>query len=338
MYDGPSTAYTVRATGIPGTTGDGCWGRSGGDFENCAIAHLRNDMCAMNGAHWGNDAYLKQDGRPILQVFPEEGIIPPSGPAPSWTDVWLHVQEWNRNLPHNCARPPYNANNGEPLIVFEDTPGFAHAASGGSYYWIQPAGTDPAKQFVFNIAPPATADTLDRFFTTARTQPSKLTFGAAFKGFNSSQSAWGANRVMDQACGQTWIASLTEGNHYYAESALPYLQLITWNDYNEGTEIETGIDNCFTVEASVNGQTLSWRLQAGNSFASLATVSHIEIYDSDDGENLRLLGRVPAASAGTWGLAALPAGQHRLFVRMVGKNSILNRISAPVSFTSVPHP
>lgn len=333
MFDGPSTSYTVRATGIPGTTGDGCWARSGVDFENCAIAHLRNDMCAMNGAHFGNDAYLKQDGRPIVQVFPAEGIIPRSGPAPSWTDVWLHVQDWTKDLPHNCAKPPYNANNGVPLIVFEDTSGFAHAASGGSYYWIQPAGTEPEKQFLFNIAAPSTADTLDRFFTTARKQPSKLTFGAAFKGFNSSQAAWGTNRVMDQACGQTWMASLTAGNRYYSDSALPYVQLITWNDYNEGTEIETGIDNCLTVEASVKGDLLMWRLKPSSSLASLDTVSHMEIYDSADGQNLHELGTEPAGWAGEWKLDALAAGQHQLFVRMVGKNSILNRISPAVPFS-----
>jgi hypothetical protein len=334
MLDGPSTSYSVHATGIPGTTGSGCGGRSGADFENCAIAHLRNDMCAMNGTHWGNDAYLKQDGRPVLLVFPAEDVIPASGPAPSWTDVWIHVAEWNRDLPHNCARAPFNDNNGVPLVIFESTPGFAHAASGGSYYWIQPPGTDPAKQFITNIAaaPSTTSETLQHFLEAARKQPARMTWGAAFKGFNSALSTWGAGRVMDQACGQTWIASLNASNVYYAPAALPFLQIITWNDYNEGTEIETGIDNCFSISASLSGSTLNWRLKSSSTFASLSTVSHFEVFDSADGENLHLLGSVPAALSGTWNLAELPAGQHRLFVRMVGKNSILNRISAPVAY------
>lgn len=334
MFDGPSISYSVRSTGIPGTTGAGCGGRSGADFENCAIAHLRNDMCAMNGVHWGNDAYLKYNGRPILQIFPANEVIPASGPAPSWADVWIHIAKWNRDLPRHCAQPPYNADNGVPLILFEGSPGFTHAGSDGSYYWIQPSGTDPATQYVFNIAPPArSTETLQRFYDTARKHRKKLTWGAAFKGFNSAQSAWGTNRVMDQACGQTWISSLTAGNMFYTSASLPFLQVITWNDYNEGTEIETGIDNCFTIDASVSGSILTWRLQSNRSLASLSTVSHIEIYDSNDGESLRLLGSQDPAMEGSWNLAQLAPGRHRLFVRMVGKSSILNRISAPIVFS-----
>ncbi|HWG21433.1 MAG TPA: hypothetical protein VG225_12955 [Terracidiphilus sp.] len=335
MYDGASFAYTVASTGIPGTSGAGCGGKSGADYENCAIAHLRNDMCYMNGMHWGNSAYQKADGQPILQIFPDQGVIRATGAAPSWTDVWIHIEEWNRDLHKNCVRPPFNADNGVPLMVFEDASGFTHASSSGSYYWIKTAGTDPASsQFVFNISAPSSTETLEQFFEAARQNPGKLAWGAAFKGFNSSHSAWGANRILDQACGQLWIASLSAGNRYYITAALPYLQLITWNDYNEGTEIETGIDNCYTVRAAIQGKLLTWRLDSTNPFANLSTVSHIEIYDSTDGENLTLLDRVPASVSGSWNLSGLRSGSHRIFVRMVGKDSILNRISPAISFSN----
>ncbi len=246
----------------------------------------------------------------------------------------MHIAEWNRDLPHNCAKPPYNADNGVPVVMFERSQGFTHTASTGSYYWIQVAGTDPARsQYVFNVSSPSTVETLSQFYEAAGRNKGKLVWGAGFKGFNSSQATWGTNRILDQACGQLWMQSLTESNRFYTTEALPYLQIITWNDYNEGTEIETGIDNCFTVAAEVKGTVLQWRLESANEFASLATVSHVEIYDSTDGENLRLIDSVPAERSGTWDLAVLPAGSHKVFVRMVGKNSILNRMSAPVSFT-----
>lgn len=334
MYDGPAMTYDVSSTGIPGTSGAGCTHKSGAEYEDCVVAHIRNDMCYMNGAHWGNDAYLKQDGRPIVQIFPAEGVIPSSGPAPSWADVWARVEDWDRDLPGNCGKAPYNAKNGVPLIVFEDARGFTHSASSGSFYWIKLAGTDPATQYIFNIEPPATSETLDYFFRTALAHPRELVWSAGYKGFNSAKSAWGTNRIMDQACGQVWIASLTASNKYYPDSALPNLQLVTWNDYNEGTEIESGIDNCYTVTAKVSGTTIDWSLSPNSRFASLATVSHVEIYDSTDGENLRLLAEIPAASAGTWNLTKLSRGKHRLFVRMVGKNSILNRLSPEVAFSN----
>lgn len=62
------------------------------------------------------------------------------------------------------------------------------------------------------------------------------------------------------------------------------------------------------------------------SAASLSTVSHVEVYDSLDVQTLTLLASLPAASSGTYSLAGLRSGHHQLFVRMVGKNSIINRI------------
>jgi hypothetical protein len=336
MYDGPSWGYTVTSTGIPGTTGASCAGLTDANFESCVVAHLRNDMCYMNGMHWGNDAYLKSNGRPIVQIFPDEAVIPATGPAPSWADVWIQMENWNNNLPENCAEAPYNADNGVPLIVFENANGFTHEGSSGAYYWVEPAGTDPAAdQFKMNITPAALGGTLDNFLGTALETTEQLVWSDAFKGFNSFQANWGTGRIMDQECGQTWMASLTESNLYYSGTALPYLQVATWNDYNEGTEIESGIDNCYTVSARTAGQTLTWTLNATNSdYASLTTVSHIEVYDSADGQNLILVGSLPAALSGTWSLSSLPSGAHTLFVRMVGKNSILNRISPGVTYSN----
>lgn len=140
---------------------------------------------------------------------------------------------------------------------------------------------------------------------------------------------------MVQECGQTWMASLAESNLYYLTAPLPYMQIATWNDYNEGTEIETGIDNCFMVGASTFGPSLTWTLNATNStYASLTTMSHIEVYDSSDGENLALVASLPAALSGSWSLSNLPSGTHTLFVRMVGKSSILNRISPDVPYSN----
>lgn len=341
MYDGPSMAYNVTSTGIPGTSGASCSGQTGAAYENCVIAHIKNDMCYMNGKHFGNDAYFKVNGRPVVQMFPDEGVIPSWGPAPSWADVWTYIQQWNEDLPQNCVIPgasaqPYSANNGVPLVVFEDGGGFSHQDSAGSFYWLQPAGTNPATdQGITNISPASSGGTLDNFFTIAQQYQGEQVWGGAFKGFNSSLARWGQNRIMDQFCGQTWIQSLTESNRLHSNAALPYLQIATWNDYNEGTEIESGIDNCYRVSGSVSGQTLSWALNPTNSaLASLTTVADIEIYDSDDGTHLRLLVTETPGASGSFDLTKLAAGTHTLYVRMVGKNSILNRISPGIPYSN----
>jgi hypothetical protein len=139
-----------------------------------------------------------------------------------------------------------------------------------------------------------------------------------------------------------WMKSLTESNKYYTTDPLPFLQIATWNDYNEGTEIETGIDNCYRISARRDGTNLLWSLDPSTSpYASLSTISHVEIYDSRDGRNLTLLANVPTAPSGTYPLQDLSPGDHELFVRMVGRNSILNHISPPVRIsigTNKPRP
>lgn len=173
--------------------------------------------------------------------------------------------------------------------------------------------------------------TLDTFLVNSLTYSSDLVWTTGFKGFNSIQANWGTGRIMDQQCGKTWMQSLTESNTYY-QSGIPFLKVATWNDYSEGTEIETGIDNCYTVSAGVNRSSLKWQLNASSASASLSTVSHVEIYDSLDGTNLSLLGTQAAAANGTYNLSNLSHGTHTLFVRMIGKNSIINRISSGVTY------
>ena len=61
---------------------------------------------------------------------------------------------------------------------------------------------------------------------------------------------------------------------------------MTWNDYEEGTEIESGIDNCLTLSASVAANTLQWTIIGNEN-----TVDHYSVYISSDGENLMPLDR-----------------------------------------------
>lgn len=346
MYDGPSLTFDVFSLDPPNLSGAGCstTALSGAAYEQCVITHMKNDMCYMNGTHWGNDAYQKFHGRPVLQVFPNEGVIPATAPpgSPSWADVWAAIESWDQNLQGNCPNN-FNGNNGIPLIIFENVGGFTHPDSSGSFYWIAPAGTDVvSNQMIDNIAPPGSQQgiTLNEFYQTALGNSSELVWGAAYKGFNSSLATWSPNRIMDQKCGQVWVNSLKESNQFYGiesnPTALPFLQIVTWNDYNEGTEIESGIDNCYTVSAAVDQQnaTLTWTLNPTNStLASLTTVAQIEIYDSLNGGNLSLLtAPLPPAASGIFSLAGLSHGSHQIYVRMVGKNSILNRLSPMASF------
>ena len=343
MYDGSTLKYPVSWTGIPNTTGSGCSTSLGGtDTENCIVARLRNDICYMNGLHFGNDAYQKYNGRPMLQFFINEGgmypNLPKTGPAPSWEDVWFWIRQWTDNMQVNCSGAPagspnYAADNGMPLLLFENAGGFTHARSDGAFDWVNPT----QNQDDLRISPASTGGTVDNFYATSLNYlSSKVVWGVAYKGFNDVQSAWGANRLIDQRCGQTWVLSLASArnNGYSSSRQLPFVQIATWNDYNEGTPIETGIDNCYQVAASVSGSTLTWQANAANGNANPATISHWLVFDSTDGGSSYQQIASLAAGSTSYDLSGLPAGTHTLFVKMVGRADILNQVSGTVTYAS----
>jgi hypothetical protein len=140
-------------------------------------------------------------------------------------------------------------------------------------------------------------------------------------------AAWSMNRVINQNCGSTWINTFKEINNYYSQTnQLESLQLVTWNDYEEGSEIETGIDNCWSVsQPAVNGSTIDWSMVASSSLASLDTIDHFALYATTDGSDMTLVAdNIPntATSASLSG-----ASGTKYYVKAVGVNSIVNHLS-----------
>ena len=206
-----------------------------------------------------------------------------------------------------------------PRYLFQDNDGFSHAMSDGSYSWVMP--TFPNYGF----------DYLASFYDTGLAFSHLETMGATYKGFNDSLASWGSNRTMNQQCGQTWLKTFSKINSIYGKSRqLPYLQLVTWNDYEEGTEIESGIDSCFSLDASLSDNTLKWSTQGNEN-----TVDHYSVYASRDGKNLSELTELkPGTHSVDLCKLSVPAGKQKLFVQAVGKPSLANRMPGPVSYTA----
>jgi len=75
--------------------------------------------------------------------------------------------------------------------------------------------------------------------------PNKIAVGAARPGFNDSKASWSQDRKMDGRCGRTFYDTLRLFRRYYdAQHPLSFLMIETWNDYEEGTAIEKGVDTC----------------------------------------------------------------------------------------------
>jgi hypothetical protein len=164
----------------------------------------------------GHDAYLTYNGRPMIFIFPK-----------SMQTDWNRIRE----VTNQWANPP--------LLIYEDrsTP-FANLFD-GFYAWVNPG----RKGFAADGSNWG-EDYLRDFYQRMQSKyPDKIAVGGAWAGFDDSKASWGLNRHMAQRCGQTFADTLKISREY---SPLPFLLIATWNDYEEGTAIERGLEKCNT--------------------------------------------------------------------------------------------
>jgi PKD repeat protein len=241
-------------------------------------------------------AYIRIGGRPVVLFFGLEKY------SLDWNSIRAGVL-------------------GNPLFILRNSGAFRSLQSNGGFSWVSINRTNPD-----DIA----LSYLDNFYLTSLSYPSQQTFGTGFKGFNDTLAAWSANRIMNQDCGQTWLKTWAEAGRYYSSNAqLAQLQIATWNDYEEGTEIETGIDNCISVAGGMTGNTVTWSITGQEN-----TIDHYTVFISLDGQNLMPVADVPA---GTHSLALSSYGfgpaSYTLYVKAVGKPTLTNKMSDGIPWT-----
>jgi PKD repeat protein len=268
-----------------------CANTSGCDVTAQAIS----DLTYAYNTFEGSPAYMRVNGRPVVFFFGTEAY------ALDWTRI-------RANTP------------GNPMFIFRNSSAFSKAESNGGFSWIG-LSSDPTNMGL---------GYLDNFYNTALNYASSATFGSGYKGFNDTLSSWGSNRILNQQCGQTWLATFAEAGRYYSTTnQLASLQIVTWNDYEEGSEIETGIDNCVTVSGSTAGNSVNWSITGQEN-----TVDHYTVFISLDGQNLMPVADV-AAGTHTLDLGqySFDPANYTLYVKAVGKPTLTNKMSGPITWT-----
>jgi hypothetical protein len=243
----------------------------------------------------GSPAYLRFHGRPAVFFFGLE----------KYKIDWRRVRQ----------AVPLN-----PLFFFRNSGAFADADADGAYSWMAPEAVTPDDPMALKY--------LERFYSKA--QPSsKIAMGSAYKGFSDADAVWGKGRVIDQQCGQTWMATLAAAGRFYTgEHQLPALIIPTWNDYEEGTEIETGIDNCVRVRASLRDRDLVWTIDGREN-----TIDHYGILVREENQWQELTEVPPGSHSVPLPELHLPPEVRALCVQAVGKASLLNHVSGPVEIS-----
>ena len=257
---------------------------------------LISDLAYIASQYEASAAYMRINGRPVVFFFFVDG----------------YYIDWNRVI---SSIP------GNPLLIFQGPDGLTRKLSDGGFSWVLINTNNP-------FDPELAAQ--DTFYQAAKQAPGRLVFASAYKGFNDTLATWGTNRVIQQECGQTWLQTFSEvGKFYSSSNQLPAMQIATWNDYEEGTAIEPGIDNCVYLTPSQSGTTINWGINGGDE----STIDHYTVFISRDGTNLSKLSDVPAGTH-TYDLSSfsIPPATYVIYVKATGKPSFENRMSPAIAY------
>ncbi len=191
------------------------------------------DRYISQGAGAARDSYLRYHGRPVIFIFPKDS-------STDWNRVRQVTQSWSD----------------PPVLIYKDPNPKYISTFDGFYAWVQP-GRDGWARDGSHYG----EDYLTYFYRTMiDNHPDKLAVGAVWPGFDDSKASWTRNRHMAYRCGKTFSDTLRIFRHYYgSQNPPPYLLIVTWNDYEEGTDIERGISHCGpggkgTIDTAMMGQ------------------------------------------------------------------------------------
>jgi hypothetical protein len=166
----------------------------------------------------GHEAYLTFEGRPVIFVFPK-------GRHTDWNRIRTLVNRWS--VP--------------PLLIQENLPARDADAFDGFYAWVQPGekgwapdGSNWGEQY------------LSQFYETMGSRyPDKIIVGGEWASFNDAKASWSLNRHISARCGQTFADTSNLWRKFYtAGNILPFVMVETWNDHEEGTDVEDGLPTC----------------------------------------------------------------------------------------------
>ena len=256
---------------------------------------LINQLQYVEQTYFSSSAYLRVNGQPVISDFD--------------IDVFYQV-DWSAVK---------SALSSKPAFIFQNTDGFSHAESSGAYSWVirPPTITEPAISKVFT---PQGRIFVENKPGGLRTRDSTTVWprGECIEPWDSNAARPGC-KPSPRSTSSTIL-----------RTRFPPCNWSPGMIMREGSEMESGIDNCVSVSGSLAGNELHWGIQGQEN-----TLDHYTVYVSADGKNLMDLADVPVTTDSLdMCNYALPAGNYSLFVQAVGKPSLRNHISETIPYTA----
>jgi hypothetical protein len=223
--------------------------------------------------------YLTHNQRPLVFIFPYDDVA---------SDIQL-ASVTTALSPTNMSLIYQNPTAAPTILPYID----------GFFAWAQPTTADGWQADGSDWG----GNYLDWFYETMAnpTLPYSqlLTVGAAWSGFNDSLAPWraGAPRFIARRGGQTWDNTWAKAITYQP----PLVQVVTWNDWEEGTAIEPNESQGTWVGAPIHrmDDIPSWYGQQGANSISM-TLAKRAGHDDGAVEMAYELAQSPAVTRENW--------------------------------------
>jgi len=179
------------------------------------VTAAQQDFTYLQLAYFGSSSYIKINGQPLLLCFGPQGM--------------KKAGDWQQAFSGLSTQPC--------LLSLEYQGGITGSAGSGEFAWVESTDLTNMQGFYQNRAPQlATA------------------FAGAYPGFKDfyMQGGWGSTLFTIDHNGTTTLQNELSAAQ---SSNLNYLQLITWNDYGEGTMIEPTLDFNFSFLQAIQQYT-----------------------------------------------------------------------------------
>ena len=326
-----SYSYTCGVNNSPGSTGTPGWTTMGyASMTACMTGEINADLDYLHTHYFSGAAQYVNPATGKIPIVPFITSTAPefnAGCTTTSQTCWQTV--WDAVITHTNTYATHIE------LIFENSPGFTKPDTAGAYQW---AGNSHSMSASFSTDEGLAV--IDAFVLASKNHSTLIPWGGSWKGFNDSIASWGSGRLIAQQCGKTWLDTFSEwgvSKYFSSSHQLPYLQPVTWSDYEEGTEIESGIDSCLTVSSSLASAVLSWSTSGAG---SANNIDHFTVYISTDQNNLAVLQDNIAAGTTSLNLANynLGSGTYYLYVQMVAKSSMKNSISTAQKYALISNP
>lgn len=179
------------------------------------VTAAQQDFAYLQSAYFNSNSYIKVNNQPLLLCFGPQGMKK-SG-------------DWQQAF-SNLSTQPH-------LLSLEYQGDITGIAGSGEFAWVNAPNLTDLQGFYQNRVPQI-----------------KSAFAGAYPGFKDfyMQGGWGNTLFIIDHNGTSTLQSTL---NLATSSNLPYLQLITWNDYGEGTMIEPTLDFNFDFLVAIQKYT-----------------------------------------------------------------------------------